>query len=83
MKKFDIFNQVHATFDRFGCVAGFRHVATVDARTPEHALAIAKQVYPLTLLPMVELHREPSRLETLSRIAPVHKEFVGTKRVWR
>lgn len=82
MKTFVVFNQAFATFDKFGCISGFRLAGQVQAHSPEHALRIAKEEFPLVTHRMVE-EFNPEKHDARSVPAPAHKSFVGTKRAWR
>lgn len=82
MKTFAVFNQAFATFDKFGCISGFRLAGCVQAHSPEHALRVAKEEFPLVTHRMVE-EFNPEKYVAGNISAPVHKSFVGTKRAWR
>lgn len=81
MKKFDLYSQAHASFDRFGCISGFRFVGTIEAFSAEQALRVSKKNFPLCAFPMIGEHVADRAGSTLPPKAG--KEFVGTKRAWR
>lgn len=81
MKTFVVFNQAQATFDKFGCISGFRVAGNVQAHSPEHALRAAKEEFPLVTHRMVE--EFSSEKHGAPRPAAVKNSFVGTKRAWR
>lgn len=80
MKKFDLYSQAHASFDRFGCVSGFRFVGTIMAFSAEQALRMSKKNFPLCGFPMIGEHVEDRA--SLTTPLKAGKEFVGTKRAW-
>ncbi len=81
MKKFDLYSQAHAPFDRFGCISGFRFVGTIVAFSAEQALRMSKQNFPLCAFPMIGEHI-PDRA-AVPQAPKANKEFIGTKRAWR
>lgn len=81
MKTFVVFNQALATFDKFGCISGFRVAGQVQAHSPEHALRVAKEEFPLVTHRMVEEFSKEKH--GAPRPASVKNAFVGTKRAWR
>ena len=83
MKTFAVFNQAFATFDKFGCISGFRVAGHVQAHSPEHALRVAKEEFPLVTHRMVGEYVPETKTELQQKSLGVKKEFAGTKRAWR